>query len=165
MVVLRGAAAAAAFVAAFLVGLCCAGCTTRPPLTASQLAPAKNVEPIRVDHPEFWQTLAAWESEGDCASMVHLHGQLDALVEELAAAYNRAAKRDPLHHAKEVLENKLTDALLRELSAPDTRPGPGLARLNPAAMTIHDLAFHLAYFKGSEAAVRRAWWRTCGHEP
>ena len=32
-------------------------------------------------------------------------------------------------------------------------------------MTIHDLAFHLAYFKGSEAAVRRAWWRTCGHEP
>ena len=53
-------------------------------MTASQLAPAKNVEPIRVDHPEFWQTLAAWESEGDCASMVHLHGQLDALVEELA---------------------------------------------------------------------------------
>ncbi len=147
------------------MGLAC-GCTTRPPLTASQRPPAVNVAPNPsglADVPDFGRSVAEWEAAGDCYALETLDANLQDVVEGFAAAYNRAAAMDPLDHAAEVLNAKITAALLIEISDPDSRPEPGTASV--ATLTKHELAHHLALYKAAQAAVRSAWWRTTCADP
>ena len=138
-------------------------CTTRPPLPASQSPPAADVpaDPfLLADVPAFWRNLADWRSRGDCYALELVDANLQVEVERFAAAYNRAAKMDPIAHATEVLKAKV----LLASTPPESRPKPGDLTSLPAGLAtlnVYELSQRLGLYKAALAEVRRVWRRTC----